>query len=790
MNSNQLSAHLNANAQHKKLFFHREKLYNLSWDVKMPQNTLHPIVCAIFSGFFAEVLVWKFPDDKSGYQIKIYSGSGRLISGFFWKTSLKLLAYDWIRTDTLIFVFENGSIFSYGCERRQVPLKIIKLSHSLLNMVCFWSKGFVAAIGSGSLIKVTCLFNNIKFEEIFLDTQHVQCLAVKESFKNLEAEEDIYVATESELSYYNCGRRVNRMSGPMIVNMRLSYQKNLLAIYYKNGILSVVDGGLKKVLFQVNLKITDPPLQMAWVASAVIVLRWSKKSMLIGKECNILEERGICFISQEFDGLRMISKSYHELLRPLQQFCDYQLCAFNSSSLSSPLCDLLKSPQFETNVSFSTKEKKVLAGLLAIINNYVVVAQFVFNQNLQLINIQKAVLSSVLLCQGQFSVVKSEIKRCCSFVRTLNYLRHVSIGMPFTAIQYRTICKEVLIKRLFTTGNHPVAMRLFKKNMSLRNQILMKWISFPFAKEKTYLVSLFRMNTVFPNIPWCDFTTHSKIHKKKKIQIIQYDPRAQMKVDTFLLEGYFNEAMDLAASSKDTNIQYFAIFKLILNQAESNIENSLGNLNILYYRYSLKGLLSRSWKHKFREKNSKSEFQEYFATIFKSITKQYAIVGGKSNFNFVHSLKDQNFEILLHQLEFFDDINVRMSLRQMLFFLTGTGKEYSIKKLCEKYNFSEQHYIYLKVKSLCKNSSWTSLTEFTCRKHINIEFLLVLLTKYKAPENQLMAYKTQKKLTNTNKIIEGTLIEAQRAAAMLSESRQNLAYKATEYIKAFNSYSN
>ena len=57
-----------------------------------------------------------------------------------------------------------------------------------------------------------------------------------------------------------------------------------------------------------------------------------------------------------------------------------------------------------------------------------------------------------------------------------------------------------------------------------------------------------------------------------------------------------------------------------------------------------------------------------------------------------------------------------------------------------------------------------------------------------APEDKISFYEAQTKTENTSKLLEGTLLEAQKAASVLSESRQNLAIKATEYIRALNYY--
>ena len=111
-----------------------------------------------------------------------------------------------------------------------------------------------------------------------------------------------------------------------------------------------------------------------------------------------------------------------------------------------------------------------------------------------------------------------------------------------------------------------------------------------------------------------------------------------------------------------------------------------------------------------------------------------------------------------------------------------------IMKLCQDYEFSERHYIFLKVKSMCKMRSWNSVNNLLNVKNCNVDSLIELLRKYKAPESQLVYYKSFQKNENASTILEGTLQEAQRAASALAESRQNLTSKATEYIRAFNTY--
>ena len=91
----------------------RENLYDFSGELQISKTSFYPIACANFSGSIAEVLIWNLHETKCGYIVKVYSGSGKIISGYYWRTSFNLLSFDWVQNDTLLFVFENGQVFSY-----------------------------------------------------------------------------------------------------------------------------------------------------------------------------------------------------------------------------------------------------------------------------------------------------------------------------------------------------------------------------------------------------------------------------------------------------------------------------------------------------------------------------------------------------------------------------------------------------------------------------------------------------------------------------------------------------
>ena len=106
-------------------------------------------------------------------------------------------------------------------------------------------------------------------------------------------------------------------------------------------------------------------------------------------------------------------------------------------------------------------------------------AQFVFDRDEQKKYIENAVLGSTLLCQTKLFHVKKAVVKCCSLLRKLNHLRHASIGMPFTAVQYKLICKQLLLRRLLIFGSHALAMRMFENDSLKRSQILLDLIRSP-----------------------------------------------------------------------------------------------------------------------------------------------------------------------------------------------------------------------------------------------------------------------------------------------------------------------
>jgi len=204
----------------------------------------------------------------------------------------------------------------------------------------------------------------------------------------------------------------------------------------------------------------------------------------------------------------------------------------------------------------------------------------------------------------------------------------------------------------------------------------------------------------------------------------------------------------------------------------------------------VRSLLIPSLKQKFRDNINKAKFHGYFAMLFKASISQSATNENEIDNGFLNSLKDQSFGILQNYVEIFEDSIISaqtLSLRKFLFLLVILGRVNLVTKFCDKYIFSERHFTFLKVKSVCKTKSWDSLYDVNV-KSINIHSFIALLKKYKAPEDKISFYEAQTKTENTSKLLEGTLLEAQKAASVLSESRQNLAIKATEYIRALNYY--
>ena len=156
--------------------------------------------------------------------------------------------------------------------------------------------------------------------------------------------------------------------------------------------------------------------------------------------------------------MRMISNCYHDFLRPLQGSCNLHFYAEEARTTEVFVYDILRALPVENNEPFIAKKNENLVS----INDYFAMAQFVFDRNEQKKYLENAVLVSTLLCQTKLFYVKNAVVKCCSLLRKLNHLRDASIGMPFTAVQYKLICKQLLLRRLLIFGHHAQAMRMFE----------------------------------------------------------------------------------------------------------------------------------------------------------------------------------------------------------------------------------------------------------------------------------------------------------------------------------------
>ena len=70
--------------------------------------------------------------------------------------------------------------------------------------------------------------------------ENVKCLAIKECFSGSE-NEDLYISTETGVSYYRHVTCMAQIHRKFIQSIRLSHVQNFLAVYHKNGVLSVFD---------------------------------------------------------------------------------------------------------------------------------------------------------------------------------------------------------------------------------------------------------------------------------------------------------------------------------------------------------------------------------------------------------------------------------------------------------------------------------------------------------------------------------------------------------------------
>ena len=171
---------------------------------------------------------------------------------------------------------------------------------------------------------------------------------------------------------------------------------------------------------------------------------------------------------------------------------------------------------------------------------------------------------------GKLFIKNQELFDCdtfvetCRFLRVLNSIRNIKIGMPLTFIQFETVTPEVVVQRLINRKKHLLAIKISKYlglsfcvNQALEHWSICKIESTPRNVTDAKLVDMIRRKILkfstdfsYAKIARCAQKRSTDLAKL----LLDYEPRSKVQINALIEFEQFIVALKKALVSLDIDL--------------------------------------------------------------------------------------------------------------------------------------------------------------------------------------------------------------------------------------------
>ncbi|CAH8557563.1 unnamed protein product [Heterobilharzia americana] len=497
------------------IYFRKLHLYDMPWGVGFSLSQFKVSICQ-YSGYIAMYL-----DGQAGAKpiLQIYTSSGKLVSQHVWKDAPAILV-GWTLSEDLLVIQKTGFTtvldlqgkfirrFSMGPEAEEREIISAKLFTVDNNTG-------IAVLTGGNHIFLTTSIETPRMRRLAELPGPVQCLShwsiittpldlgTSDSFRSPW----MLIARKRSLYRANCGTvesidlsKLTKSSGADIHLLSVSLNMQFVAIYLSNGELLITNTRFTELhsyidltqrisvmLMSNNDSVVDQkssefnhPKSLLWLTNSAVVLQWDNLIAIVGSQSDIYETfyPDDIFLSQEIDGIRIISPTSHELLQRVPSALE-SLGRIGASCPATWLMSANKSLKAgcgRTN-DYLLPIKQVNQMIDAISHCIEAACHATIDHSCQQELLESAHLGRILLLAmsnttgttADICTVEAKVKeladhaaKVCQTLRLLNSLAVPWFGITLTWREFRELGPSKLFDRLLVRRHYPIAIELVR----------------------------------------------------------------------------------------------------------------------------------------------------------------------------------------------------------------------------------------------------------------------------------------------------------------------------------------
>lgn len=410
---------------------------------------------------------------KSQFSMHFYTSGGILLN----KTQFKngpIILMDWSPdSEQLIIVTLEGRIFFYSLFGEELEHKRFTMEQEVMQTKIYNCKLFDSYVGIG----LCCLTNMNRFYFVN-NLEEPKQWRMPEVVGKSNSKPDCWIVvskdrkTKTICTYGKTIYVLEKSDSPKDMKLTWSLEvnaynnvvlcpnKRMLAFLSKNGILQICDSNIEYIICECDTKYRIMPKDVYWCGESAVVLSFPNILELIDTTGDTLQFpiENDTYIVEEIDGLRLFDSNRQEFLCKVP---DNTVKTFQVAALS-PSATLLEAwKEYESGSYKSYDYIKMTQNMIVqAIETCVEAARADYDVENQLVLLKAAALGKLFAPKD--GVNQNTIVDTTRTLKLLNAVRHISIGMPLTYLQYEKLSNDVLINRLIIRGQWPLAIAVCK----------------------------------------------------------------------------------------------------------------------------------------------------------------------------------------------------------------------------------------------------------------------------------------------------------------------------------------
>nr|ALS04225.1 vacuolar protein sorting-associated protein 16-like protein [Acartia pacifica] len=683
-------------------------------------------------------------------RVRVLTGSGEQLAAWKWNNPPQV-CMGWSSDKEPVFILEDGTVLVYSL------FGTFKSSFSMgqeaKDMKILAARIFSSSSGSTGVAVLTSTFRFYMVSS--LQEHKVRKLDDVEDLKHftswcplthdrqnrllLGRGTDLVLLSHNDKTVLNMqiGGGIGTESN--IIKVCLSPSQSNVAVVTDTGLLWIGTFTRKLSDYQLDSEV----MHMAWCGEEVVFLSLTSglsNLVHVSGAVEVLYGISPIGITQECDGVRIISPGFHDLIHrvtePVQDI-------FKIGSMS-PGSILLMASQAYNEKSHKADDyiRMIGARLDQAVSQCISAAGALFQPAHQKQLMRAAKFGNSFL-QGFAS---DDFYHQCQTLKILNAVRHYKIGMPLTCKQLVYLSKPVLIDRLIARRLFPMAIAICEylklPQVEGKSRVLGHWACYKVetstADEDETARQVSNRLGLNAEISYSDVASKAAQVGKKRlaVKLLEHEVRADKQVPLLLKLGQGAKALSKAIDSGDTDLIYHVILNLQEAHSTADFHMIMRGVKLgasLYAKYcahyNTGGL--QSWlqqeddwlalaAHTVKESYASGRIETRLSHM---VTAQEYYRKAKHDFNL--TAIEESSKLLNHQSkleEKFGRVYLNKSLHATVSQLLEEGEFKLADKLRSEFKVSDRKYLWLKVRAFGKSKQWVELANLAKNKKSIIGF--------------------------------------------------------------------